>query len=113
MRGPKKKTSWAGQILFTDTLLHIFTYFLGARTPDYVPDATSGLRPPTPHVKYLPGGHPHLPQIIINIINIIAINPKQWLRNLFSVINKFIFQNPKFPLFTTVTTTGELHPLIN
>ena len=38
----------------------------------YVRDAESGLWPPTPHVKYIPGGHPHLPQIII-IISIIII----------------------------------------
>ena len=69
MRGAKKKASWAGQILSTDTLLHFFTYFLGAGTPSPPREATSGLRPPTPHVKYIPGGHPHLPQIICNIIN--------------------------------------------
>ena len=73
MRGRKKKTSWARQILSTDTLLHFFTYFLGAGTPNYVREATSGLRPPTPHVKYIPGGHPHLPQIMVYF----GINPQE------------------------------------
>ena len=34
----------------------------------YLREAESGLWPPTPHVKYIPGGHPHLPQIT-NILN--------------------------------------------
>ena len=29
----------------------------------YLRDPESGLWPPTPHVKDIPGGHPHLPQI--------------------------------------------------
>ena len=41
-----------------------FTCVLGDNTPNDLRDAESGLGTPTPHVKYIPGGHPHLPQII-------------------------------------------------
>ena len=51
-----------GKIGRTYTIFDFLTYFLGARTPDPLRYATSALWPPTPHVKYIPGGHPHLPQ---------------------------------------------------
>ena len=37
----------------------------GAQTADYPRHTNPGLRPHTPPVKNIPGGHPHLPQIII------------------------------------------------
>ena len=39
----------------------------GAPTADYPRDVFDAIRPHTPPVKYIPGGQPHLPQIIIII----------------------------------------------
>jgi len=50
--------------------LMIFDFFTrpqGARTPDYPRHTNPGLRPHTPPVKNIPGGQPHLPQMIIFI----------------------------------------------
>ena len=63
MRAPKKRGS-REQFLFE------FCGSQGAQTPDYPRHANPGLRSYTPPVKHTPGGHPHLPQIIIIIIRV-------------------------------------------
>ena len=63
-RYPKKRVPEEGKIGRTFTIFDFLTYLLGARPPNYLPMTESELWPPNPHVKYIPGGHPHLPQII-------------------------------------------------
>ena len=50
----------------------------------YVPYANPELWPPAPHVKDIPGGHPHLPQIKVLIIVVKEI------KNKVSLIGKII-----------------------
>ena len=57
MRGPKKRGS-------REKFLYVFCGSQGAQTPDYPRHTNPGLRPHTPPVKHIPGGQPHLPQII-------------------------------------------------
>ena len=48
--------------LIVYTTVGSFECDLGVRYPNRPLDTKPGLPPPTPHVKYIPGGHPHLPQ---------------------------------------------------
>ena len=59
---PKKRVLEEVKIGHTSTTFDFLRYVLGARSPADLRDAESGLSPPNPHLKYLPGGHPHLPQ---------------------------------------------------
>ena len=62
-RVPEKAESRESSMSF-----YFFTCPQGARTPGRPPHTIPGLPPHTPPVKNSPGGHPHLPQIIIIII---------------------------------------------
>ena len=64
-RTQKKRVPVEVKIGRTFTIFDFLKYVLGARSPADLPDMESGLSPPNLHLKYLPGGHPHLPQTSI------------------------------------------------